>query len=204
MGPNEELNTGMENPDRPQSHSPSRGRRRGGRGRRGGARRSSRPEDRPEQEGPTATLEELAEAQQAHEGDVRDLPAQGEQLLEALEIDVADEARTESAAHPAGESPEREPASATSSPQPQRRSHSPNRPEPRERQPASAASVQHAIDEANRIIDTLRAALEDMEEVLETLELAERQKDADEQEIESLRRALRQMHRSRDPGRGRS
>jgi hypothetical protein len=40
-----------------------------------------------------------------------------------------------------------------------------------------------------------------MEEVLETLELAERQKDADENEIESLRRALRQFHRPREPGR---
>ena len=34
-----------------------------------------------------------------------------------------------------------------------------------------------------------------MEEVLETLELAERQKIADEQEIETLRRGLRQLHR---------
>jgi hypothetical protein len=39
-----------------------------------------------------------------------------------------------------------------------------------------------------------------MEEVLETLELAERQKDADEYEIESLRRALRQFHRPREGG----
>jgi hypothetical protein len=37
-----------------------------------------------------------------------------------------------------------------------------------------------------------------MEEVLETLELAERQKDADEREIESLRRSLRQIHRPRE------
>jgi hypothetical protein len=39
-----------------------------------------------------------------------------------------------------------------------------------------------------------------MEEVLETLELAERQQDADEQEIESLRRALKQLHRPREGG----
>jgi hypothetical protein len=39
-----------------------------------------------------------------------------------------------------------------------------------------------------------------MEEVLETLELAERQKDADENEIESLRRALRQFQRPREGG----
>ncbi len=36
-----------------------------------------------------------------------------------------------------------------------------------------------------------------MEEVLETLELAERQQDADEREIESLRRALRPLQRPR-------
>jgi hypothetical protein len=39
-----------------------------------------------------------------------------------------------------------------------------------------------------------------MEEVLETLELAERQKIADEQEIETLRRGLRQLHRPREGG----
>ena len=38
-----------------------------------------------------------------------------------------------------------------------------------------------------------------MEEVLETLELAERQKDADEHEIDSLRRALRQMNHAGRP-----
>ena len=54
-----------------------------------------------------------------------------------------------------------------------------------------------AIDDVNRIIDIMRSTLDDMEELLETLELAERQKDADEQEIESLRRALRNLHRPR-------
>jgi hypothetical protein len=59
-------------------------------------------------------------------------------------------------------------------------------------------SVQQAIEEVNRVIDLLRESLEDMEEVLETLELAERQKTADEHEIETLRRALRHMHRPRE------
>lgn len=61
-------------------------------------------------------------------------------------------------------------------------------------------AVQEAIEEVNRIIETLRATTEDMEEVLETLELAERQKTADEQEIETLRRGLRQIHRPREGG----
>ena len=61
-------------------------------------------------------------------------------------------------------------------------------------------AVQQAIEEVNQIIDTLRGSLDDMEAVLETLELAERQKNADEQEIETLRRGLRQLHRPRDGG----
>ena len=60
--------------------------------------------------------------------------------------------------------------------------------------------VQEAIEEVNRIIETLRGSLDDMEAVLETLELAERQKIADEQEIETLRRGLRQLHRPREHG----
>ncbi|MCX6928683.1 MAG: hypothetical protein NT154_36545 [Verrucomicrobia bacterium] len=60
--------------------------------------------------------------------------------------------------------------------------------------------MQQAIEEVNRIIDSLRETLDDMEEVLETLELAERQKTADEQEIETLRRGLRQLHRPREGG----
>ena len=48
------------------------------------------------------------------------------------------------------------------------------------------------------MIDTLRETLDEMEEVLETLELAERQKDGDEREIESLRQALRNLQRPRE------
>lgn len=61
-------------------------------------------------------------------------------------------------------------------------------------------AVQEAIEEVNRIIQTLRGTLDDMEEVLETLELAERQKIADEQEIDNLRRSLRHLQRPRDVG----
>jgi len=71
---------------------------------------------------------------------------------------------------------------------------------PRERRPATPAAVQGAIEEVTQIIETLRATLDDMEGVLETLELAERQKNADEQEIETLRRSLRQLHRPREGG----
>jgi prefoldin subunit 5 len=61
-------------------------------------------------------------------------------------------------------------------------------------------AIQQAIEEVNQIIDTLRRTLDDMEEVLETLELAERQKTADEQEIETLRRSLRHLHRPKEGG----
>ena len=61
-------------------------------------------------------------------------------------------------------------------------------------------SVYKAIEEVNALVDFLRGALDDMEELLEMLELFERQKNADEREIESLRHALRQMHRPRDGG----
>jgi tRNA C32,U32 (ribose-2'-O)-methylase TrmJ len=71
---------------------------------------------------------------------------------------------------------------------------------PYQSQPASPASVEKAIEEVSAVIDTLRSALEDMDELLEMLEMFERQKNADEREIDSLRRALRQMHRPRDAG----
>jgi hypothetical protein len=41
----------------------------------------------------------------------------------------------------------------------------------------------------------LKRAVDEMEEVLETLELAERQKIEDEREIDALQHALRKLHR---------
>jgi hypothetical protein len=61
-------------------------------------------------------------------------------------------------------------------------------------------AVSQAIEEVSQIIETLRATLDDMDAVLETLELAERQKLADEHEIETLRRGLRQLHQPRERG----
>jgi hypothetical protein len=69
-----------------------------------------------------------------------------------------------------------------------------------EPRPGSQPSVQKAIEEVSGIVEALRGTLDDMEEVLEMLELFERQQNADEREIESLRRALRQIHRPRDGG----
>jgi len=77
---------------------------------------------------------------------------------------------------------------------------------PPESEPRQAPNggVQKAIGEVNHIIETLKESLDEMEEVLETLELAERQKDVDEREIESLRRALRHLQQPRDRARSES
>jgi len=64
----------------------------------------------------------------------------------------------------------------------------------------SEPALRTAIDEVNKIIETLRESLEDMEEVLETLELVERQQNADDQEVEMLRRQLRTLRRPREGG----
>lgn len=67
-------------------------------------------------------------------------------------------------------------------------------------QRAAPATVEKAIEEVSAVVESLRTSLDEMEEVLEMLELFERQKTADEREIESLRRAVRQINRPRDTG----
>jgi hypothetical protein len=62
-------------------------------------------------------------------------------------------------------------------------------------QPASPAAVTEAIVEVNGIITKLRESLDTMDEILETLELAEVQKTADEREIQALRNAMRGFDR---------
>jgi hypothetical protein len=59
------------------------------------------------------------------------------------------------------------------------------------------SAISQALDEVMQIVESLKRAVDQMEEVLELVELAERQKVGDEQEIESLRRALRQLQRPR-------
>lgn len=73
-----------------------------------------------------------------------------------------------------------------------------------------SSAIHQAIDEVMEIVEALKRAVDQMEEVLELVEVAERQKLADEREIESLRRALRQIHDrprdsrdERDPGESR-
>jgi chromosome segregation ATPase len=60
-----------------------------------------------------------------------------------------------------------------------------------------APAIGRAVDEVRQIVESLEQALEQMEEVRELVELAERQKSADEREIESLRRAWRRIQQPR-------
>ena len=62
---------------------------------------------------------------------------------------------------------------------------------------AKGSAIRQAVEEVFQVVEALKQALDQMEEVLELTELAERQKLADEREIESLRRALRQLQRPR-------
>lgn len=59
--------------------------------------------------------------------------------------------------------------------------------------PAAPSAITQAIEEITKVVDALRQALDQMDEALELVELAERQKLADEREIDALRRALRQF-----------
>jgi hypothetical protein len=59
------------------------------------------------------------------------------------------------------------------------------------------SAIRQAVNEVMQIVESLKRVVDQMEEVLELVELADRQKLGDEQEIESLRRALRQLQRPR-------
>ncbi len=60
-----------------------------------------------------------------------------------------------------------------------------------------ASAISQAVNEVMAIVESLKQASERMDEVLELVEHAERQKLADEHEIDSLRRLLRQLQHPR-------
>jgi hypothetical protein len=107
-------------------------------------------------------------------------------------LDESDQFPTEAEEMPTQESSElREPeAEYVAEPVP-----APETPPEEPPQRASPATLEEAIEQVNRVVESLRQSLNDMEEVLELLEVLERQTGTDQQEIESLRRALRQFHR---------
>jgi hypothetical protein len=59
----------------------------------------------------------------------------------------------------------------------------------------SSSSIRKAIDQVLYIRTELRKALDEIQEVIRTLDQAEREKTATEDEIEKLREALRGLHR---------
>jgi hypothetical protein len=53
------------------------------------------------------------------------------------------------------------------------------------------------VNEVMQVVESLKQALNQMEDVLELVEVAERQKLGDEREIDSLRQMLRQLQHPR-------
>ena len=85
-------------------------------------------------------------------------------------------------------------------PAPPRQKFQPAIPTPRAAKPDGSA-ISQAVIEVTQIVESLKQALNQMEDVLELAELAERQKLTDEREIDSLRQLLRQLQHPRS-GRG--
>jgi hypothetical protein len=79
----------------------------------------------------------------------------------------------------------------------------PRRPEPRpwskpaDFRPADVSAITQAVAHATEIAESLKHTLDQLDEILELVELAERQKIADEREIDELRRALRRIQQPR-------
>jgi hypothetical protein len=115
-------------------------------------------------------------------------PAESETTIAAETSPHNPEAEIESEDYPVEEPRGRVPARS------QDRAARQERSEPE--QEFKTPGVTGAIEQVTKIIEELKRVMDEMEEVLETLELAERQKIDDEREIESLQRALRQLHRS--------
>jgi hypothetical protein len=95
--------------------------------------------------------------------------------------------------------PQREPRRE---PRPERRPEPPRRKEwtrPSDFRPAAPTAITQAVEHATFIAEALKELHDQMDEILELVEVAERQKLADEREIEELRRALRRIQPQRQP-----
>lgn len=77
-------------------------------------------------------------------------------------------------------------------PAPSRQRHPPHAPAAHAAKPEGSV-IGRTVDEVRQIVESLEQSLEQMEEVLRLVELAEQQKFADERELESLRRALHRL-----------
>ena len=187
------------------------------RGRRGGRGRSPRPviakpgseeiSPAPETVDQSTPPREAAEHAEPHDGD------NSGDFREPHAEAPADFASHETGLEGAHESePETtqitEPTSAPAIPrEPQRERRPENRPPERQRQPpaqrqwakpidfrpAETTAISEAVAHATEIAESLKQMIDQLDEVLELVEVAERQKLADEREIEELRRALRRI-----------
>ncbi len=92
----------------------------------------------------------------------------------------------------------RPPASSQPRPQFPRQQHQSQRP-PQPQRPTGSPIAQ-AVAQVEQIIKNLKDSLRELEEVLESLDDAQRQQIGDEKEIESLRRALSILQRDRQSG----
>jgi hypothetical protein len=77
---------------------------------------------------------------------------------------------------------------------------------PADFRPAETSAISQAVAHATEIAESLKHTIDQLDEILELVEIAERQKLADEREIEELRRALRRIqpprHQPQHPARG--
>jgi hypothetical protein len=192
----------------PNNNSRRRGRR-GGRGR----GRVPRP-DAPKGSAPGA--EDISPASESAE--VAAAPAEG------IEPPPAEESENENPCGfrtPHAESPEEFASHATDAPElaaevaPAPEPEPPRRPErarppeppprrkewvrPRDFQPAAPSAIAAAVEHATFIAEALKELHDQMDEILELVEVAERQKIADERELEDLRRVLRRVQPQRPP-----
>ena len=209
--PDEHSNLNMPAPRRTTSNNTRR------RGRRGGRGRSPR-RDAPK--GAAPGPEEISPA--AETADVSAAPA------EAIEPPPQEEGEAENQGGfrtPHAEPPEEFASHETDAPEPVGETSAPPEPEPpprhergreRERQPeppprrkewirprdfrpAAPSAIAAAVEHATFIAEQLKELHDQMDEILELVEVAERQKIADERELEDLRRALRRSQPSRPP-----
>ena len=80
-------------------------------------------------------------------------------------------------------------------PEPQRSEPQPPKPwvKPADFRPAETSAIHQAVSHATEIAESLKHMIDQLDEVLELVEVAERQKLVDERELEELRRALRRI-----------
>ena len=186
------------------------------RGRRGGRGRTPRPvvakagapaaeeispaPEAVEQIAPPVETSEHAEHEADSSGDFREPHAEAPADFASHETDSPEATATESVAEIPRASEARPQRDFPREPQRDRRPErrpEPQRPKPwvkpADFRPAETSAVSQAVAHATEIAESLKQMIDQLDEVLELVEVAERQKLADEREIEELRRALRRI-----------